>query len=110
MSKWIFTIITFLAVTGFASVGTAQQAKGKTFDGKAEFDKHCGICHANGGNTINPAKTLSRKSLESHGIKTPKDIVMKMRKPGPGMTRFDEKIISDREAKAIADYVLKTFK
>jgi cytochrome c6 len=33
-----------------------------------------------------------------------------MRNPGPGMTKFDKKEISDKEAKAIAEYVLKTFK
>jgi cytochrome c6 len=33
-----------------------------------------------------------------------------MRHPGPGMTQFDEKTISNQEAKAIAAYVLKAFK
>jgi cytochrome c6 len=33
-----------------------------------------------------------------------------MRNPGPGMTKFDKKTISDKEARAIADYILKTFK
>jgi cytochrome c6 len=33
-----------------------------------------------------------------------------MRNPGPGMTKFDEKIISTKEAQAIAEYILKTFK
>jgi cytochrome c6 len=31
-----------------------------------------------------------------------------MRKPGPGMTAFDVKACSNKEAKAIAEYVLKT--
>jgi len=33
-----------------------------------------------------------------------------MRSPGPGMTKFDAKTIPDKEAKAIADYILRTFK
>ena len=33
-----------------------------------------------------------------------------MRNPGEGMTKFDAKTISDKDAKAIAEYVLKTFK
>jgi cytochrome c6 len=33
-----------------------------------------------------------------------------MRNPGPGMNKFDEKTIPDKEAKMIADYILKTFK
>jgi cytochrome c6 len=32
-----------------------------------------------------------------------------MRKPGPGMTPFDEKTIPDRTARAIAEYILETF-
>ncbi|MBP2679434.1 MAG: cytochrome c, class, partial [Deltaproteobacteria bacterium] len=37
-------------------------------------------------------------------------IVGKMRNPGPGMTRFDTKTISDKDAKEIAQYILKAFK
>jgi cytochrome c6 len=33
-----------------------------------------------------------------------------MRNPGPGMNRFDAKTISDKDAKEIAEYILKTFK
>jgi len=33
-----------------------------------------------------------------------------MRKPGAGMTSFDDKILSDKAAKEIAEYILKTFK
>lgn len=79
-------------------------------DAKAEFTKHCGACHPNGGNIMKADKTLSKKSLAAHGIKTDKDIIAKMRNPGPGMTKFDEKTIPQKEAKLIADYILKTFK
>ena len=63
-----------------------------------------------GGNIINPAKTLDKKVLTANGIREPADIVGKMRYPGPAMTRFDEKAIPDGTAKAIAEYILKTFK
>ncbi len=43
-------------------------------------------------------------------MKSAEDIIGKMRNPGPGMTQFDAKTISDEEARAIADYILKTFK
>jgi cytochrome c6 len=33
-----------------------------------------------------------------------------MRNPGPGMTTFDEKTIPDKQAKEIAEYILKSFK
>ena len=72
--------------------------------------KNCVVCHANGGNIINPAKPINKKTLEANGIRKPADIVRQMRNPGPGMTRFDEKTISDKEGKAIAEYILRTFK
>jgi len=78
--------------------------------GETEFKEHCAACHAGGGNIIKADKTLSRKDREAHGIKTAKDIVRVMRKPGEGMTTFDKKTISDKEAMAIAKYIIKTFK
>jgi cytochrome c6 len=33
-----------------------------------------------------------------------------MRKPGPGMNTFDVKTIPDKDAKEIAEYIMKTFK
>ena len=77
--------------------------------GEALFAQHCAACHANGGNTINPKKTLHRDVREANGIKTADDIIGKMRNPGPGMTKFDEKTIPAKDAKAIADYVVNTF-
>ena len=78
--------------------------------GKKLFAQHCAVCHKDGGNIINPTKTLHRGVLEKNGVKSWKDIVGKMRTPGPGMTKFDKKTVSDHEAKEIAEYVLKSFK
>jgi cytochrome c6 len=78
--------------------------------GEAGFKKHCASCHAGGGNIIKADKTLSRKDREKHGIKTANDIVRLMRTPGEGMNPFDKKTISDKDAKAIAEYIIKTFK
>jgi cytochrome c6 len=85
----------------------AQTDVAKT--GEELFKQYCIACHAEGGNTINPEKTLHKKSLEASGVATVDAIIGKMRKPGPGMPKFDEKTISDKDAKAIAEYVLKTF-
>jgi len=79
-------------------------------EGEEAFIRHCSTCHAGGGNAINPARTLSRKDLGANGIKTPADIVARMRKPGPQMPKFDEVEIPDKTADAIAEYILKTFK
>lgn len=78
--------------------------------GEVLFKQHCVVCHPDGGNTINPQRTLHKKDLDLQGIKNWEGIVKSMRTPGPGMTAFDAKTISDKDAKAIAEYVLKTFK
>jgi len=78
--------------------------------GEEAFLRHCHVCHVKGGNVITPAKTLFRKDLEKNGIQDQAAIVAKIRNPGPGMTKFDETTIPDGTARAIAEYVLNTFK
>ena len=87
-------------------------------EGKSLFKEHCSVCHPDGGNVVNPHKTLHKKDLEANNIKTAGEIVKKMRNPGPvpthpqewaGMKIFDRKKISDEQALQIAEYILKTF-
>jgi cytochrome c6 len=98
------------------SVGLAIPAAGlyaaekKESKGAKLFQQHCAACHPDGGNIIKPALTLHKKDLDAHGVKTADGIVGKMRNPGPGMTRFDAKMISDKDAKEIAQYILTAFK
>jgi cytochrome c6 len=94
------------ALTAGVALG---DVKGGKIDGKKEFAEHCAACHKDGGNIINPAKTLKKSDREMNGVKSANDIVKLMRNPGPGMSKFDKKDISDKEAKAIADYIMKTF-
>jgi len=98
------------------SVGLALPAAGlyaaekKEAAGAKLFQQKCAACHPDGGNIIKPGMTLLKKDREAHGVKTTKDIIGKMRNPGPGMTKFDTKMISDKEAKEIAEYILATYK
>jgi cytochrome c6 len=78
--------------------------------GEMKFKVHCAVCHANGENCIRGDKTLFRKDREKHGIKSAKEIVDTMRKPGPGMPAFDKKHVSNKDAVAIAEYIQKTYK
>ncbi len=110
MKKRAIAAIALMSMTALAGTSFADTRKGEKIDGKKEFEEHCAVCHKDGGNLVNPAKTLHKRDREANGVKTAKDIIGKMRKPGPGMTQFDKKTISDKEAKAIADYILKTFK
>jgi cytochrome c6 len=102
--------ILFVAVF-FISVSVTGFAKGDAANGKGEelFKTNCSPCHPDGGNIINPQKTLHKKDREANNIRKPADIISKMRNPGPGMTKFDKETISDKDAKTIADYILKTF-
>jgi len=98
--KLVFTLaaLALAASTSFAA------------SGEELFKQHCAACHPDGGNIIKPSHTLHKKDLAKEGIKNWKGVVKSMRNPGAGMTKFDAKTISDKDAKAIAEYVLKTFK
>lgn len=97
-------------VVSVMQVSAVQAETKQKIDGKSSFEKHCASCHRDGGNIINPAKSIKKSDLAKAGIANTRDIVAKMRKPGPGMTAFSKKDVSDREAKAIAEYMLKSFK
>ena len=97
-----------------APAPTAQNstpaASETTMSGEELFKKNCAVCHPNGGNNDKPEYTLHAGALAKHKITTAAGIVEKMRNPGPGMTKFDASTIPDKDATAIADYVLKSFK
>ena len=81
------------------------------FAGGADtFKAKCAMCHPDGGNIMKKDKTLKKKDLEANKLKTAKDLVKYMRAPGPGMTKFDEKALPDKDAREVAEYIMKTFK
>lgn len=100
----LLTSFSFVCAMGGVSCAATAQV------GKMGFEKHCAICHPDGSNIINPAKTLKKSSLVGNGITSGKDIVKIMRHPGPGMTSFGTNVIPGSEAREIANYILKTFK
>ncbi len=106
--KNAFILLSLFVLAVFIS-GTINIASGEGDNGETLFKQHCSDCHPDGGNIINPKKTLHKKDREANGVKTASDIVNKMRNPGPGMTQFDEKTIPEQDAKYIAAYILKTF-
>ena len=101
-------VIPLMVLSLVFSALPAQSAEGS--EGEQAFAKNCAVCHPGGKNIINPAKTLHRAALSANGIRDAAGIVRNMRNPGPGMTKFDEKTIPDETAKAIAEYILKTFR
>jgi cytochrome c6 len=98
MKKSVLCIIA--ALTSTIAVGSAL-AEQKTAE--VIFKEKCASCHPDGGNIMNPKEQIK-------GMKDPKKIVKKIRKGGGGMPVFDQKSVSDADAKAVADYIIKTFK
>lgn len=107
MAKVGVLAVSMCLVLPAAGINAAEK---KESNGAKLFQQHCAACHPGGGNIIKPAMTLHKKDRDAHGVKTAADIVGKMRNPGPGMTRFDAKTISDKDAKEIAEYILQAFK
>jgi cytochrome c6 len=110
MKKVLSVIVATISLSALIVGVSIAAVKAEKISGEAEFTQHCAVCHPGGGNTINSAKTLQKKDRDVNGIKNQADIIAKMRNPGPGMTQFDKKTIPDKEAKAIAEYIMKTFK
>jgi cytochrome c6 len=79
-------------------------------DGEALFKQYCAACHPNGDNVSDSRRTLRGSVLQSNHITSPEDIVRIMRNPLSRMIRFDALTLPDKDARAIAEYVLKTFK
>lgn len=104
MKTGFLMLSTLCLIFLYSSTGLAEENSGQEL-----YEKLCAICHPNGGNIIKPDKTLFRKSLEAHDIKTSDDIVNVMRNPGKGMKKFTEEKLSNENAKKIAEYVLETF-
>ncbi len=86
-----------LTIAAFAGTAVAEEK------GEALFKEKCASCHPDGGNVMNPKETLK-------GIKDPRKVVKKIRSGGGGMPVFDQKAVSDADARAIAAYVVKAFK
>ncbi len=107
--KNFFVAALALVVAGFLALpGGAAAAEGHS--GETLFKQNCASCHPEGGNIINPQKTLQQKSRAVNNVKTAEDIIKVMRNPGPGMTKFDAKTIPDKHARMIADYIILTYK
>jgi cytochrome c6 len=102
-----FVTGTIICAILFPAMMSGAIAAEKT--GEALYKEYCAVCHPDGMNIINPKKTLHKKDLEANNVKTEDAIVKLIRNPGPGMTKFDTNTISERDAREIAQYIIKTF-
>ena len=88
---------------------TRAPMSGTQYDGEVLFKIFCVKCHKNGGNILNKDKPLYRKALAAQNIDNVESIIKTMRNPGPKMKKFDETVITDDDARKIAEYILNTF-
>lgn len=104
MKRWQQVLMVLAVGVGLAA------CRGGGPSGAALFRLHCAGCHPDGGNTVNPRKTLKRADREANGIRTAADVAAFIRNPGVGMPRFTAGMIPADEARAIGAYVVATFK
>jgi len=110
MKRIAFLFLVFAVVSSLTVAGVSAKEASKESRGEKLFVKHCSKCHPDGSNVVTAAKSLKPQDREANRVKTEEDIIRLMRNPGPGMVKFGEKVISEKDAKAIAEYILKTFK
>jgi len=102
MKRFTTAAVTLAATTIFAGTALAS--------GEEIFKSKCMACHPDGGNIMKKEKSLSAKDLAANKLNNTKALVKYMRNPGPGMTKFDAKALPEKDAKEVAEYILKTFK
>src|SRR5574340_1051085 len=104
----LFSVICLGCFITAAGVSAKEASKGSK--GEKLFMKHCSKCHPDGGNVVTVAKSLNPKDRAANNVKTGEDIIKLMREAGPGMVKFGDKLISEKDARAIAEYIMRTFK
>lgn len=101
----VFAVMCFVTVAGVSANEASKESRGEKL-----FIKHCSKCHPDGSNVVSVAKSLNTKDREANKARTEEDIIKLMRNPGPGMVKFGSNVISEKDAKAIAEYIMTTFK
>jgi cytochrome c6 len=102
--------VCFMVVVFCCAAVASGQNQETSSGGESLFKQYCQACHPNGKNIINPAKTLYMQDLKKNNIETPEAIVGIIRKAPAGMTSFSETVLPDKDAQAIARYILQAFK
>ena len=110
MKRTVFASLVIGVVCSFMAAVVSAAGTPAENRGEALFMKHCSKCHPNGGNVVNVTKSLNPKDRLANNINTVEAIIRLMRAPGPGMVKFGEEVISEKDSKDIAHYILKTIK
>ena len=111
MKKHIISWCALIMMFCIHAQGNAQENQ-ENIAGKQLFLKHCAVCHPDGGNVINPRKTLGKNDLEKNNLNSIDALVRYMKDPGPGMPKLvhEDREITIEQAREIAAYTINTFK
>ncbi|NJM94953.1 MAG: c-type cytochrome [Acaryochloridaceae cyanobacterium CSU_5_19] len=95
------------SVRCFSSVAIVTFALGRPVlaDGAGVFNANCAACHANGGNVVNPAKTIKQKDLDANGKNTLAAVVAQVTNGNGAMPAFGASL-SSADIESVAQYVL----
>ncbi len=95
----LFSFMFIVAAYGLAEMSRTNKVSNEVSDGKTIYNQSCASCHGNDGKLgIAGASDLSQTSLQHHEIVT---IILN------GKGAMPKVQMSDKQAKAVADYVLK---
>ena len=103
--KRIFSILA-IALTMLASLTFSQPAFAEVSAGAKLFSNNCAQCHAHGGNSIKPTKTLEANALEENGKNTIEAISLQIYKGKGAMPPFGKKL-TEEQIDLLANYVLE---
>lgn len=101
MKKIISVLLLVVTICTFAFSSPALAA-----DGKAVFSANCAACHAGGGNTVNPAKTLSKEHLEANAMYSQEAIISQVTNGKNAMPAFKGRL-NDDEISSVAAYIME---
>lgn len=100
------------AIAATAACLLTQQPAFSAEAGLVIFESKCAACHADGGNVINPGKTLSAQALEKNKYSTQEAVVNLVRNGKGQMPKYQGAIpaisrLDDQQLEDVAAYVLE---
>jgi len=95
-----------IALTLLVNLAFSQPAFAEVSAGAKIFNNNCAQCHAGGGNSIKPKKTLKAEALAENGKNTVEAIILQITKGKGSMPAFGKKLKSE-EIPLVANYVLE---
>lgn len=101
----------FFLILDMSAIVHAEEMS-KTKSGEMLFVENCSRCHPNGGNIINPSKTLKQGTLAANNLQKEDALLTYLLNPGPGMPRLIHRDtgLSEPDARKLIHYIMETFK